>query len=298
MYIWNFIYAIFVYILRTKGFTIGKDINLYNLIISPLINGHQFAYNMGTWFVVPLFMVEVFNIILRKIIKLIRNDKSINEYVISIFYLVLGMIGVYIAYRGFNTGGWLVLTRFLYFLPFYGIGILYNRKLEKVDKLDNIKYFIVVFTIQLVIITIFGKKIAYTPSWCNDFSKNVILPYIVGMLGIAFWLRIAKILSPITKNSKTINIIADSTYSIMVHQFLGFFIVKILFAIVNKFTPLINNFNWVQFKTNIWYYYLPKGLEQWCIIYLIAGIAIPILIDFILKKVKTFYNKIIIKNYE
>ena len=128
------------------------------------------------------------------------------------------MFGIYFASKGYNKGFWLFLDRILYFIPFFSLGILYNKKLEKFDKLNNTIYFAIVFLIQLLIITINGKTVTYTPSWCNDFDRNVIMPFIVATLGIAFWLRIAQILEPIVWNSKIVNIISENTFSIMVHQ--------------------------------------------------------------------------------
>lgn len=50
-FIWNLLYGIFVNLLRLKGFSFGYELTLYNVFISPLINGHQFIFNMCCWFV-------------------------------------------------------------------------------------------------------------------------------------------------------------------------------------------------------------------------------------------------------
>lgn len=290
MYIWNLVYGIFIQITRIKGFTIGGDLNFTNLIIAPIINGHQFIYNMSSWFLVPLFIVETINIIFRKSANKIKIK---NEYIIFIIYLLLGFLGIKFASEGNYSPGWqLVLDRVLYFLPFYGLGTLYKNKLEKKDKLNNASYFTIIFLFQLIVITVNNGLISYTPSWCNDFTNNLISPFIIAVLGIAFWLRIAKIIEPIIKNSKTINLIADNTYAIMMHQFIGFFCVKTLYALLSRFIPLFKDFNWNLYKTDIWYFYLPKNLSQWRIIYLIAGIFIPIIISVIIRKIFELINKI------
>lgn len=79
LYIYTVVYAIIVQISKLKGFEMGDDISFYNIFIAPITNGHQFIYNMGGWFVAPLFMVEVYNIIIRKILKMI--NKNISEWV-------------------------------------------------------------------------------------------------------------------------------------------------------------------------------------------------------------------------
>lgn len=88
MYVWNLLYGIFVFILHSKGYTYGGNLTFHSLVISPLINGHQFIFNMGFWFVVPLFCVQVFNILLRKVLR-----KYKNEWAIFVLYLFIGIGG-------------------------------------------------------------------------------------------------------------------------------------------------------------------------------------------------------------
>ena len=223
MYIWNVIYGIFVQITRLKGFTIGRDFNIYNLTIAPIISGHQFTYNLCFWFVVTLFIVETFNIVFRKIMKKIHIS---NEYLIFIIYLILGFVGVILSTKGYNKLYYLPLVRFLYILPFYGFGTLYNRKLEKIDKLNNMLYFCIIIIIQLLIITMHKGNLKYTVAWCNDFTEEFYMPFIVGFLAIGFWIRISKIIEPLIKESRVINSIANNSFAIMAHQFVRFYVCK------------------------------------------------------------------------
>lgn len=50
LYAWNVIYAVMVCFLARFGFTIGGEVSLSKLLIEPITSGHQFAYNMGGWF--------------------------------------------------------------------------------------------------------------------------------------------------------------------------------------------------------------------------------------------------------
>ncbi len=63
----------------------------------------------------------------------------------------------------------------------------------------------------------------------------------------------------------------------------------------HSFIPTMNDFNWMKYKSDIWYLYTPKTLNQWYIIYLIAGISIPLLISYMLNKIKKLLE-ILIKN--
>ena len=63
MYLWNLFYALLVLLLRKFGFTIGMLPSFQTLVTMPLYEGSQFEYNMGAWFVVPLFTVEVMTVL-------------------------------------------------------------------------------------------------------------------------------------------------------------------------------------------------------------------------------------------
>lgn len=293
LYLYNLFYGLLVLFLRQFGFTIGGDFTLYNLFIEPLKTGHQFAYNLPCWFVIPLFMIEVFYILFYKLLKML--PVKINDYVLFIFELALGLAGVYLAKCGYYANWGLVLTRFLYFVPFYGLGILYKNKLEKWDKAPDLLYFSCIFAVQLLIITIYGQPVFYSIVWCDNFNHNIFMPFIIGVVGIAFWFRVGRILTPALKQSKCLKIITDNSYSIMVNQILGFMIVKGIFALLSIFTPLCSDFNLTEFKTNIWYFYLPRGIFQWGILYVSAGIIIPVIIQWCINKGKNICTEFYIK---
>lgn len=284
LYLYNLFYGILVALLKPFGFTIGGEFTPHNLFIEPLKTGHQFAYNLPCWFVIPLFMVEVFFILLYKLLKICRLKT--NNWFLSLFALGLGLTGIYIAKCGYNTGWWLTLTRFLYFVPFYSLGILYKNKLEKLDTAPNILYFSFIFILQLLIITIYGQPVSYSIVWCNNFTHNIFMPFIIGMTGIAFWLRVGRILVPVLKDSKFLKIITDNSYSIMANQIIGFMFVKTVFAILSRYTALCGSFDMTQYKTDIWYFYRPKGIFHWEILYITAGIVIPIMIQLCINKIK------------
>lgn len=282
LYVWNFVYAMIAQILTIYGFSMGSGVTWSKLLIAPITSGHQFVYNLASWFVVPLFMVEVFNVLFRKVLSIINNTQ-VRELVYVIFAFILGMLGIYMASIGLNTGWWLVLARLLHFIPFYCVGFFYKRYLEAKDKLCNEKYFFIVIGLDLYIIIWNGGTLTYSQAWCS-FTNFDAWPYVVGFLGIAFWLRIAKILEPVIGKSKCVNLIADNTFSIMVNQFLGFMLVKALFAIGAN--TVFWDFDLTAYHNDIWYYYIPIGLQQTRIIYVFVAIAFGIFIQLIINRIK------------
>ncbi|MCQ2596108.1 MAG: acyltransferase [Treponemataceae bacterium] len=284
LFLWNFFYALVVFLLSFNGFKIGKNISFYTLFIAPITNGHQFAYNLGGWFVIPLFMIEVFNVFIRKLLFFVKA--SIKDLVVFAMYLLLGIIGTYLSIKGFNNSWRLSILRFIHFLPFYALGILYKSKLEKYDNLPNHIYFGIFFTIQLLIICIYKKLPSHTPSWCI-FGDGFIIPYIQGFIGISFWFRICKILESVCGKNKIINSIADNTFSIMINHLMGFMIVKTFFAFCCKYFDFFTKFDFTAYKTNIWYIYMYENIHQTRIIYVIFAIWFSIMVQKLIDLIKS-----------
>lgn len=135
LYLWNLFYGLLVLVLGYAGFRIGGSFNLKNLIFMPILDGHQFLFNMLGWFVIPLFMVQIYHAIMVLIGEKIKNNLS--PYFYFVFGLLLGMIGVFLASKGLNMGIWLPIVRFMYFVPFYELGVLYRARLEQKDTLGS-----------------------------------------------------------------------------------------------------------------------------------------------------------------
>ena len=124
----------------------------------------------------------------------------------------------------------------------------------------------------------------------DDTSYSRYKPFIIEFIGIFFWLRVSKILEPLLRDNKLINYIGSNTFSIMTHHLIAFMFVKFIFRTISKFTPYFSDFNVALYKSNIWYLYLPDNINQYKIIYLFAGLMIPLFLsygkEFIVKKMR------------
>lgn len=283
LYLWNIAYGVLSYILSTHYFTIGGALSWQKFVITPILTGHQFGYNLGGWYVIPLFMIEVLNVLLRFIFdKLLPGmDKRFLEIGFFIFYFAMGLVSMLMYKHALVTGWWLVLDRMLYFMPFFGLGCIYKRVLEKYDRLPSLWYFSIIFLVSLIIIVINGSPMQFGPAMfsIDAFPDVIYLPFLVGFLGIAFWLRMARIMEPAIGHSGVVNKIADSAFPIMIHQLMGFFILNTVFAVLFKLTGLCPGFDIDMYHSNIYYIYCYNDIEQLRILYLIMGISIPILIQ-------------------
>ncbi len=286
LFLWNLFYAGFVLLISNFGFKLGTPVTIEKLTTAVITSGHQFQFNMGGWFVVPLFMCMVSTVIIRKCLD--KYNGKLKEWLLAALYLALGVLGIWLAHRGWGSGvgaGWpLVVTRMLALMPFFGLGILYKTKLEKYDHLKNWVYFAAVFSVQLfVICKNKGGIPSGTPSW--SIYYDTLSTLLIAITGIAFYLRIAKILEPAIGRSKIINKIADNTFAIMIHQFLGFWLVTLGFGLALAALGR-GGFDWNEFHTSIWYKYYPMGQWRFGLIYIAAGLGVPILMQAGVDKLK------------
>ena len=211
----------------------------------------------------------------------------IPAYLWNIFY---GGMVAFLGLFGFTIGAkpdlYNLFVRTMFFLPCYEFGRFYKAVLEKKDTLNNVAYFAIIFAVQLILLT-FCENLEYTPSSFTNFNNGFVIPYISSIIAIAFWLRVSRLLVPAIGNSKLVRLIADNTYEIMVNQLVGFMCLKFVFYGLSCITSgtLFGDFNVASFKSSIWYYYLPNGLQQWAFVYLIFGLFVPILISIILNKI-------------
>ncbi|MBQ9685084.1 MAG: acyltransferase family protein [Oscillospiraceae bacterium] len=283
LYLWNCFYALLVLVLRPLGFSIGLAPSFRTLVLMPLYEGSQFEYNLGSWFVAPLFFLELFNVLFRRVFRVAGSRR--RELAAFAAYLLLGVLGIYLARSGFRRGWEQTLVRSLYFLPFYGLGLLYRRVLERYDTLPHAVYFAVVLLLQYVLIIVVGHVPAYTISLCDNFNDGLLTPFITGALGIAFWLRVARLVESTLARDKCFNAIADNTFSIMTNHFLGFMLVKAGFAFLKRTTSHCQAFDMELFRSDLVYFYLPGG-KLFTLFYVAAGLAVPILMQKLVDRVK------------
>ena len=165
----------------------GELLSLRTLFIVPWLHGHQFIFNLATWFVLILFLVQISYAIFRKIGMYIKVD---NEYFFMIFFLIIGLTSVILANEGHITGYKAPIIKVMFLIPFFHFGYLYKEKLESKDNLNNIAYFMILFVIQLILLKKY-VNLGFSVAWLNTFNKeNILLPFLTSLTGILFWLRI------------------------------------------------------------------------------------------------------------
>ena len=267
----------------------GGEINFSALFIQPFAYCHQFGINHPMWFIFALFLVQITYLYLRKLIY-IKNG-ILKNIIIFILAILLGVYFVNQAYLsnearlGFNA----TFQHIAYGLFFYHLGYLYHKYIEKVDVLNNLLYFIIIFALQALLIVITNGNIGIS-MWnanYNNLKTYPIMALITPLTGIFLWLRISKILVPSFKDSKLINFISKNTWSVMVHHQMVFILINLLLLFCYQVFHIFSDFNVEEFRTRIWYIYKLFGYHNFALIYAFFGIAIPLCIKYVLQRLST-----------
>ncbi len=284
--LWNLVYGLLAWLLRGYGFSMGEEISVRTLFLAPFMHGYQFIYNYAAWFVPVLLVIEMTNLLMRLICgwcfeKLSRRrDEGGNlEWFYLAGSLAIGMIVVCLAIGGHVWGDYKAAGRILFLYPSYQMGQFYKKKLEKHDTMGNLVYFAIVMGVQ-TLLQIGCNGLAFSSVWCTGFANGPLVPYVTIVTGIAFWLRIAKVAAPVIGRSRVIRFLGQNTYTVMMHHVLVFMLIKMILAGVAAGTGLCGDFDFAQFYSNIDYIYLVNGVEHFKMVYLAAGVGVPLAIRY------------------
>lgn len=274
-FIWNFIYGIIAIFAHSLfGIEWCNASKFWHMIlIQPFTYGNVFFnFNAPSWFLLMLFEVKLIDCIIRKLFLGFKYEKLFS----NISYFLIAICAVNIARIGTRTAFEITITRAGYMLFWFEIGKIYKQYLEKKDNYNNIKYFMLVFMVQGVLLLICRKNGMVAGVWNSEFTNGPILTILAAGTGIAFYLRLSRVLVPSFKDSRLIRYISTHTFSIMMHQFAGFFLLNLFFL---KLTEVmgIAGFDKIAFQKDFWYRYCPGNLYCFRMLYVFCGVALPLL---------------------
>ena len=172
---WNLFYGLFTTLLRYLGFGIGNPITLKTFFIDPFLGGHQYGLNFAAWFVPVLFIIEVANVFMRKVLDIIHFKK---EWLIFTFSLLAGMVVVWLSIRGSVWGYYRHIGCILFLFPIFQGGQFYKKVLENyIDKKWYTK------TENGLIITKDNKRLVALCSQTQFENSNCIVPNGIEIIG-------------------------------------------------------------------------------------------------------------------
>lgn len=281
--LWNIFYGVVVFVLSKFGYTIGTPVTWQKFVYQSFTGNPPFAFNVPSWFVLPLFYTQVINVLVRCFFR--KFQGLIKELIFLGASFLIGFAAIILAGPEENTGFSLHIYQMMYFMPFYTLGIFYKRYLEKKDKLSSFWYFTIIVLIELCYILLMGSSPVYSIIGMFHFD-NPVLTYFMGIVGIAFWLRVSKILAPAIGKSKPLNLVADNTFSIMTNHELGFFVLNTVFYVLLTVANVSTKFDVEQYMADVAYIFLPRG-RGFPLVYVVFGICFSILLQKIVDFVKS-----------
>ena len=291
LYGWNIVYGLgAAFLRRFGGFELGEPLSLYNLLIAPLTDGHQFIWNLGSWFVFPLLLAQAIYTLARSAARLWGD----REWVTFALCLVPGVACVTLCNRGMQGMLPLFLLRALILLPGYAGGALYRRCLERHDTLPTVPYLGAIVVARALLCARY-ENLAYLLSTCDYFGCDAFGVYAGGALAIAFWLRIARLLAPHMEKSRLALAISRNTFAVMMHHYMGFFALNGVFVILHVLGVFAPDFSMRSWRTASDYMYAPGGRPEWDVLYLLAGLLFPLMVQWGMDRVKALAGRAVKK---
>lgn len=282
LYAWNLVYGMGAALLRRfGGFDLGEPISAYTLLVAPIVNGEHFVWNLGSWFIFPMFMTQTIYSLLRRAAKLWRD----NEWITFAVCLALGCAVVELCHANRQDALPRIIMRPLILLPGYAFGQLYRRNIEKHDTLPTVPYLIVVVVLRALLCVRY-ENLAYLLSSCTYFVCDSFGVYFGALLAIAFFLRIARLLAPHMERSRLAMAISRNTFSIMMHHYMGFFALNCVFLVLHVLGLGAADFSVGSFRRVVNYNYAPDGRIEYNVLYLLAGLLVPLGISYAAGRIK------------
>lgn len=293
----NVAYGVLAVFLRQHGIEwtdspeYHQELNFDTLVVLPFISGHQFNLNYAMWYMPSLFFAESFYALMRRTI-ISRGWKTNVEYLACGLSVVLGGIAIQSGGEsGMEPSLMLMMGRSFFLLGFIGIGRLFRLKFEHSELDRPTLLFVVGPVVQLALTYACSGSVKYVPSWLK-FPNGAILTYLVSINGILFCLGISKLLAPKIGKNSMVNAIADNTYSIMMHHRLAYFLLCSFFWMISIRIPLFPEFDLELYRTTGSYHYYLGDYSQSVLLYLLAGIAIPIAMHRVYSGIKSNLNNL------
>ena len=288
LYAWNLVYGVGAALLRRfGGFTLGEPLSAYTLLLAPIVDGEHFSWNLGAWFIFPLFAVQVLYAAVHRLSRLWRG----NPWVTFALCLVPGCAAVQICHAGNPQALPVAVLRPLILLPGYALGALYRSRLEAIDnRLRTVPLLLAVVVLRALLCMRY-ENLAYLLSSCTYFACDAFGVYAGAALAIAFWLRIARLLAPFVQRSRLALAISRNTFAVMMHHYMGFFALNCVFLALNMLGVGAADFSVLSFRTNSSYNYAPGGRPEWDVLYLLAGLLLPLAVAWMAQKLRVLLRR-------
>ena len=244
---------------------------IFNIIRTILFMSNE-QLSSATWFLRVLFINSIlFSIIGYYCLKIPYKNKNILKLIICLTLFIIGFI---FQVNEFNPIQ--IPVSFSTLILFY-IGYIIKEK-QWIKFLIN-KYNIIIYIIVLLIM----NKIGSVSLEVNKYTNPIFL-LITSLSGFIIIMNIAKYISKVQKLMIIITYMGKNTIPILGFHFLAFKIITLVQIIILR-KPLYYLAAYPVLDSN----------GAWAILYLIVGVSLPLLFNYICIKIKKLYKQKILK---
>ena len=330
-YIVNGIFLLGGTLLTRAGVTYLAPFTLQRWLLFPWTKNYIITYSLPTWYLIALFLAEIYYVLLRKLVQLSMSSSLAQELVLLLLTLVLGVAAVYFKNTGHPSETATVYLRSVVMLFFIQCGVLYRKFLEKKDTLPSGWYFLIVFVLQFLIILLTGNNDLspglYALTGFDTFGINY---FLAGITGLALWLRITRLLASIPPQSsqppqsrkslqsgqppqsckslqsgkssqsgkplpfsRLLRFIGTNTKYIMCFHVFGFFVVNALFSFLYSHKICMTLLSGFSIRTwKSYLYYAHTDNPRMVLLYFLGAMGVSLLLALGIDRVKKLGKKI------
>ena len=264
LYAYNLLYGLLGAALRRfAGFRFGAPISAYTLLLAPLVDGEHFSWNLGAWYIFPLFLTQVFYAGLSRVLRRGRFPLC----------LALGVAAFSLHAR---LGLPLFLFRPLALLPAYAAGAAYRAHWEARDTLPDLPFFAGLIALRGALLLLFGR-LSYLLSSGTFVDCGAIGVYASAATGIALWLRVARRIAPAVEQSRLALAVSRRTLPILMHHYVGFAALNFLFLMAHLL-GLAPDFHVGALRASVAFVYAPGEKAAFALLYLLFGVGVSLLL--------------------
>lgn len=246
--IWNLVYGVVAYeLLKHTNFIIypAYQFTIHDFLTSPFKLANGFNYNVASWFMIALFVVSAVYVMIRLIFNKVNIFKEIG--ILAVCFLI-SFIALKIGLQKHENLYLIGICRNLYLLFYFALGFYYKTCLEEYDnKADSVIIIGCIVTLLGILNAIIGDGCLVTFDMSLSAPMPEIFCFIKVVIGIYFWVEIAKLFSAKLGHNKYISYYSKHTFSLMMHQgFVGMLINRLYIF----FTADESNLEYMH--THIW----------------------------------------------
>ena len=291
----NLCYGIITNVMRHYRFVYyGSKLSFRSVFIAPFLNNDQFGANLAQWYIFQLFLIEIIANLVYRIPKIFTRKPFLTDCILLVASFALSYYSFSLCRKPYHKSQELtLLLRTGYMFFFFVLGVFYERYIRgRFEKWGApvIGCFLAFFTqVFVMTVTNWPETVIFLPEMNASKIRYDFVPYFTLLTAAVFMLCLARTLSPVLENSKTLRFIGPNLrYVFYHHQFSVIFVnlICFIFWLSGCRADPVSWFNPVSFRRHPWYS-MPLTTNDYAKVpYIIIAFLSPILIGKYINKSK------------